>query len=155
MVTTKILRALLIVLGLVVLVGLLVLGQLGDETSRQFPEYARWTMPVLLGIALGTVPVFAGMAITWRLLAVIDRGEAFSAAALRLLRTLRWLIAAAAAWFTIGLIGLLALGLGHPSVVLVWFAAEAVGLFLFTLVALLERLFASGVDYRTDSELTV
>src|SRR5690606_38892366 len=100
-------------------------------------------------------PVFTGMAVTWRLLAVIDRGDAFSDDALRRLRTLRWLIAAAAIWFTLGLIGMLMLGLGHPSVVIVWFSAEAVGLFLFTLVALLERLFASGMDYRTDSELTV
>lgn len=37
----------------------------------------------------------------------------------------------------------------------IWFAAVTVGLFLYTLVALLERLFASGIDYRTDSELAV
>lgn len=155
MITTTALRALLLALGFVVLFGLLVLYQLGDETAHQFPEVAQWTMPVFLGITLGTAPVFAGMAVTWRLLTVIDRGEAFSGAALRHLRTLRLLIAAAAAWFTLGMIGMVVLGVGHPGVVGVWFAAEAVGLFLFTLVALLERLFASGMSYRTDSELTV
>ncbi|WP_156250078.1 DUF2975 domain-containing protein [Pseudactinotalea terrae] len=155
MLPTRTLRVLLIALVFVVLLGLVVLFQLGDETARQFPEVARWTTPVFLGIALGTVPVFAGMTVTWGLLTVIDRGEAFSDDAIRRLRTLRLLIAASAVWFTIGLIGMLALGLGHPSVLIVWFAAEAVGLFLFTLVALLERLFASGARYRTDSELTV
>lgn len=155
MLATKALRALLVALGLVVVLGLVVLYQLGEETVRQFPEVTQWQVPVFLGIALGTVPVFAGMAVTWRLLTVIDRGDAFSAEAIGRLGTLRRLIAATALWFTLGLVGMLALGLGHPSVVLVWFVAEAVGLFLYTLVALLERLFASGVEYRTDSELAV
>ncbi|MEO8555942.1 MAG: hypothetical protein ABI474_04660 [Actinomycetota bacterium] len=36
-----------------------------------------------------------------------------------------------------------------------WFAAEVVTLFLFALVALLERLFGAALELRQDNELTV
>jgi hypothetical protein len=48
-----------------------------------------------------------------------------------------------------------AIGQSHPSILLGWFAAEVVAPFLFTLAALLERLFAGARELRQDNELTV
>jgi len=93
-------------------------------------------------------------------LSVIDQGEAFSTRTIRLLRRLKMLIGITAAYLTLGLAGVwvaawVAMGQTKASMVLVWFAAEVVTLFLYTLVALLERLFSAALELRQDQELTV
>lgn len=65
-----------------------------------------------------------------------------------------------AAYLVLGLVVVsvalwVAMGRTHPSILLGWFAAEVVAPFLFTLAALLERLFAAALELREDNELTV
>jgi hypothetical protein len=60
----------------------------------------------------------------------------------------------------LGLVGVLvaiwvAMGQTKAYILLPWFAAEVVALFLFTLAALLEGLFAAALELRQDNELTV
>ena len=47
------------------------------------------------------------------------------------------------------------MGQTKAYILLPWFAAEVVALFLFTLAALLEGLFAAALQLRQDNELTV
>lgn len=51
------------------------------------------------------------------------------------------------AWATMGLM--------HVTLLFSWFAVEVAALFLFTLVALLERIFSVALELRVDYELTV
>ena len=92
-------------------------------------------------------------------LGVVDQGEAFSARSVGLLRRLKLLFAIIAAYEVLGFVGvsvatLVAMGQTKAFMFLGWFAAEVVGLFLFVVFALLERLFASALKLRQENELT-
>ena len=94
--------------------------------------------------------------VVFDLLGVVDQGEAFSARTVRLLRRLKVLFGITVAYLVLGLVGVsVAFGQTHPGILLGWLAAEVVALFLFTLSALLERLFAAALELRQDNELTV
>src|SRR5665647_2061 len=99
--------------------------------------------------------------VVFDLVGVVDQGEAFSLRTVRLLRRrLKVLVGITAAYEVLGLVGVLvavsvAMGQTKGQMLLPWFAAEVVTLFLFTLVALLERLFAAALELRQDNELTV
>jgi Protein of unknown function (DUF2975) len=106
-------------------------------------------------------PVWARrVKVVFDFLSVVDQGEAFSIRTIRLLRRLKVLLGITAAYLTLGLAGTwvavwVAMGQTKGSMVLVWFSAEVVTLFLYTLVALLERLFSVALELRQDHELTV
>jgi len=98
--------------------------------------------------------------VVFDLVGVVDQGEAFSLRTVRLLRRLKVLVGITAAYEVLGLVGVLvavsvAMGQTKAYMLLPWFAAEVVTLFLFTLVALLERLFAAALELRQDNELTI
>ena len=154
---TIFLRATLILLVVGMLGALGIVYSLGESLAGNFPEFAHLQAPVLVGIALGTLPVLAGIATVWQLIDVAaEPSDAFSDRTLHLMRRLRRLILLTCSYLAIGFIGTWALaGDMTPGVVLIWIALEAMGLFALSLVSLLERLFRRGVDFRTDSELTV
>jgi Protein of unknown function (DUF2975) len=115
---------------------------------------------LLVIFVVGLVPTIVAVKVVRDLLSVVDRGEAFSPRTVRLLRRLKVLFGITAVYLVLGLAGVSvaiwsAMGQTHPSILLGWFAAEVVVLFLFTLVALLERLFAAALELRQDNELTV
>ena len=98
--------------------------------------------------------------VVFDLVGVVDQGEAFSLRTVRLLRRLKVLVGITAAYEVLGLVGVLvavsvAMGQTKGQMLLPWFAAEVVTLFLFTLVALLERLFTAALKLRQDNKLTV
>jgi hypothetical protein len=104
--------------------------------------------------------VIVAVKVVFDFLSVVDQGEAFSIRTIRLLRRLKMLIGITAAYLVLGLVGVwvaawVAMGQTKGSMVLGWFAAEVVTLFLYTLVALLERLFSAALELRQDHELTV
>ena len=115
------------------------------------------------GVAGGRVGVFAGGVagkVGVELLRGADQGGACSTRTVRLLRRLKMLGGITAAYEVLGFVGVwvaawVAMGQTKAYMLLPWFAAEVVTLFLFTLVALLERLFAAALELRQGSELTV
>lgn len=75
---------------------------------------------------------------------------------LQLLRLLKVFFGITAAYEVLGFAGVwVAIGQAKPYLLLPWIAAEFVTLFLFTLVALLERLFVVALGLRQENELTV
>ena len=157
---TKILRALLVmfVIGLVLASGLLYIVSL--DAAALYPELAHLRLPIYVAVLVCLVPMIVAVKVVLDLLWVVDQGEAFSPRTVRLLRRLKVLFGITAAYLVLGLAGVsvalwVAMGRTHPSILLGWFAAEVVVLFLFTLVALLERLFAAALELRQDNELTV
>jgi hypothetical protein len=157
---TRLLRVLLVMLlaGLVMASGLLYIVSL--DLAAVYPELAHLRLPIYVAVLVGLVPVIVAVKVVFDFLSVVDQGEAFSTRTVRLLRRLKVLVGITATYEVLGLAGVLvatwvALGQTKAYMLLPWFAAEVVTLFLFTLVALLERLFAAALELRQDNELTV
>lgn len=157
---TKLLRVLLVLflVGLVLASGLIYIVSL--DLAAVYPELAHLRLPIYVAVLVGLVPMIVAVKVVFDLLRVVDQGEAFSLQTVRLLQRLKVLFGITAAYLVLGLVGVLvaiwvAMGQTHPSILLGWFAAEVVALFLFTLAALLERLFAAALELRQDNELTV
>ena len=134
--------------------GLLYLASL--ESARNWPELAHLRLPTYVAVMAGLVPVIVAVKIVFDFLTVVEDGEAFSAETLMLLRRLRLLIGGFAGYFALGLAGFWTLsGLMHPTLLFAWIVLEIAALFLFTVVALFERIFGVALELREDNELTV
>jgi hypothetical protein len=156
----RLLRVLLVMLlaGLVMASGLLYIVSL--DLAAVYPELAHLRLPIYFAVLVGAVPVVMGVKVVFDLLRVVDQGEAFSTRTVRLLRRLKVLVGITAAYEVLGLAGVLvatwvAMGQTKAYMLIPWFAAEVVTLFLFTLDALLEGLFAAALELRQDNDLTV
>ena len=150
---TKLLRVLLVMFlaGLVLASGLIYIVSL--DLAAVYPELAHLRLPIYVAVLVGLVPVVVAVKVVFDLLRVVDQGEAFSLQTVRLLQRLKVLFGITATYLVLGLVGVsvaiwVAMGQSHPSILLGWFAAEVVALFLFTLAALLERLFAAALELR-------
>ena len=157
---TRLLRVLLVMflVCLVLASGLLYIVSL--DLAAVYPKLADLRLPVFGAVIVGFVPVIVAVKVVFDFLSVVNQGEAFSIRTIRLLRRLKVLIGITAAYLTLGLAGVwvavwVAMGQTKGSMLLVWFAAEVVTLFLYTLVALLGRLFSVALELRQDHELTV
>jgi len=157
---TKLLRVLLgmFLVGLVLAGGLLYIVSL--DLAAVYPKMADLRLPIYFAVLVGFAPMIVAVKVAFELLRVVDQGDAFSLRTVQLLRRLKAVVGITAAYLTIGLVGIwvaawAAMEQAKGYVLLPWFAAEVVTLFLFTLVALLERLFAAALEFRQDSELTV
>ena len=144
--------------GLVMASGLIYIVSL--DLAALYPELAHLRLPIYVAVLVGLVPMVVAVKVVFDLLRVVDQGEAFSLQTVRLLQRLKVLFGITATYLVLGLVGVsvaiwVAMGQSHPSILLGWFAAEVVALFLFTLAALLERLFAAALELRQDNELTV
>ena len=157
---TKLLRVLLVMflVGLILVSGLLYIVSL--DLAAGFPEVTHLRLPIYVAVLVGLVPVIVAVKVVFDFLSVVDQGEAFSPQTVRLLRRLKVLFGITAGYLVLGFVGVsaaiwAAMRQLVPSSLLAWLAAEVVTLFLFTLVALLERLFAAALELRQDNELTV
>ena len=152
---TKLLRVLLVLflVGLVMASGLIYIVSL--DLAAVYPKLAHLRLPIYVAVLVGLVPMIVAVKVVFDLLRVVDQGEAFSPQTVRLLQRLKVLFGITAAYLVLGLVGVsvaiwVAMGQTHPSILLGWFAAEVVALFLFTLAALLERLFAAALELRQE-----
>lgn len=157
---TRLLRVLLVMflVGLVLASGLLYIISL--DLAAAYPKLAHLRLPIYVAVLVGLAPVVVAVKVVFDFLSVVDQGEAFSTRTVGLLRRLKVLVGITAAYEVLGLAGFsaaawVAMGQTKAYMLLPWFAAEVVTLFLFTLVALLERLFSAALELRQDNELTV
>jgi hypothetical protein len=153
---TRLLRLLLVlILAVLALAGGL-LYLLSRESAQNWPELAHLQVPLYVAVLVGFIPVVVAIALVFDFLKVIDQGEAFSVRAVQILHRLRLLIGVFAGYLVLFLAGAwVAMQLMHPTLLFGWFAVEVAALFLFTLVALLERIFSVAPELRSDRELTV
>lgn len=154
------LRVLLVMflVGLVLASGLLYIVSL--DLAAVYPELADLRLPIYVAALVGLLPVILAVNVVFDFLSVVDQGEAFSGRTVRLLRRIKVLVGITAAYEVLGLAGVwvaawVTMEQTKAYMLLPWFAAEVVTLFLFTLVALLERLFSAALELRQDNELTV
>ena len=133
---TKLLRVLLVMflVGLVLAGGLLYIISLDLATT--YPKMADLRLPIYLAVLVGFIPMIVAVKVAFELLRVVDQGEAFSLRTVRLLQRLKVLVGITAAYLVIGVVGIwvaaaAAMGQSKGYVLLPWFAAEVVTLFLF------------------------
>lgn len=157
---TRLLRVLLVMFLVCLVMASALIYIVSLDLAATYPKVAQMRLPIYLAVLVGLIPVVVAVKVVFDFLGVVDQGEAFSTRTVRLLRRLKALIGITAAYLLVGLVGVwvavwVAMGQQKGTMVIAWFAAEVVTLFLFTLVALLERLFAAALELRQDNELTV
>jgi hypothetical protein len=153
---TKILRFLLVLLLFLLLLGCAFLYGVSLESADNAPELAHLRLPVYAAAVVGLFPVVAAIRSLFAFLGAVDDGAAFSERTAETLRRMRVLIGVFAGYLILGFVGFwAATGLMHPTIVFAWFVLEVGALFLFTMVALLERIFAVALELREDNERTV
>jgi hypothetical protein len=153
---TRLLRFLLVLMLLALVLGCGLLYGLGLEEAQAAPELAHLRLPLYVAAVMGLVPVVLAITSVFAFLGAVDDGAAFSSRTVEILRRLRLLIGVFAGYIVVGLVGFtVATGLLHPTLVFLWCVVEVAALFLFTMVALLERIFVVALELSEDSELTV
>lgn len=148
---TLVLRFLLVLLLAVLVLGSVFLHFASLESARNWPNLAHLRLPIYLAVLFGFTPVVAAMISVFEFLGMVDRGDVFTNRTVSVLRRMRLLIGAFAGYFVLGLVGFWAVtNLMHPSLLFVWFVMEVAALFLFTNVALFERIFADALELIPD-----
>lgn len=153
---TMLLRALLVALTLLLLGALVVIGLIANESRLDLPQYAALAWPTYIGIVLGFVPVGLALLRMYALAGYVERDEAFSADTVRAIHRIKRYIVWFIGWFFAGMIAFrVAFGFAGPAIGAIWLFLEVAALFLFAVVAILERLFAAAVALREDVDSTV
>jgi hypothetical protein len=153
---TTFLRCLLVTLLLGLVLGSGLLYAFSLESAQAWPELAHLRLPAYVAVLVGLVPVVAAIRSVFDFLAAVDRGAAFSARTVEILRRFRLCMGVLAGYAALGIAGFwVAAGLMHPTLVLLWLAVEGAALFLFTLAALLERIVVGALGSPLVDELPV
>lgn len=153
---TTMLRSLLVVLLVLLLGALTVVGILAADSAGGYPEYAHLAWPTYIGILLGFVPVVLALWRMYLLAGLVARDEAFSPSTVLEIHRIKQYIVWFIAWFFAGAVAFrIAFDFIGPVVGALWLILEVAATFLFVVVAILERLFASAVELREDVDLTV
>lgn len=150
------LRALLVLLFVLLLAALGLVDIIRMDSERAFPEFAHLGWPTYIGVVLGFVPVVLALWRMYRLAGLVARDEAFTQSTVLEIHRIKQYIVWFICWFFAGM-GLFRVmfGMISPPLGALWLILEVAATFLFVVVAILERLFASAVDLREDVELTV
>ena len=111
--------------------------------------------PWLLFLWSTGLPVLCALFLCWRIATNIGNDRSFSLENASLLKWISWLAAADSAYFFIGNIVLLALGMSHPGVTLVALLVVFCGFAMTVAAAALSHLVLKAADLEEQSELTI
>ena len=156
--STLLLRGSVVVLGLFVLMlCALILSAIATEWTSEFPGVVHLQWPIFIWLSLTTLPFYAALYQSFKLLNYIDNGTAFSKLSVKTLRNIKYCAGTLSLIYVAGLPflyavadvtdapGILAMGL------IITFAAFSIGIF----AALLERLLGDAVTLKNENDLTV
>lgn len=156
--STLLLRGAVVVLGLFVLFLCgLILPAIATGWTQEYPSLAALQYPVLVWLSLTTIPFYAALYQSMKLLGYIDKGTAFSQLSVTALGRIKICGAMLGLLYAAGLPfvyeiaqfedapGLIVIGM------MISFAGFAVGIF----AAVLERLLADAVAIKSENDLTV
>jgi Protein of unknown function (DUF2975) len=150
------LRAVILLVGVGVLAGMLWEPQLEGRNANADLATIYFRDPFLAYVYLGSLPFFFGLYQAFTLLGYVGQGQAFSPAAVKALRYIKY-CALAVIGFIVGAEAYILLGVSDDRA-----GGVAMGLFMsFALVvtaaaaAVLERVLQSAVDLKAEHDLTV
>lgn len=155
---TTFLRGTLVLTGIPVLAVLVILLPLIlKDASLGSREMARVLYGITGVLCVSAIPFFMGYYQGFRLLGMIDRGEAFSEASVRILRTIRRLALAVSLVHVAGLPLYFIVGEvdDAPGVILMGLVLIFAPLVVAVFAAVLTKLLESAVEMKEEQDLTV
>lgn len=156
--TTLFLRAALIVIafGVAALCAILIPFLWSDVANSSFSyAYAIYTIFIVMYVA--AVPYFIGIYKAWRLLSLIDKGRAFSAESVKVVKALSICGAIISGLYVVSLpfFYIWAQGDDAPGLVIIGMVLAGVPMIVSVFAALLQRLISEATDIKAENELTV
>ena len=150
------LRAVILLFGVGVLAGMLWEPQVEGRNANADFTTIYFRDPFLVYAYVGSLPFFFGLYQAFKLLGYVSRGEAFSPDASKALRYIKY-CALAVIGFIAGAEAYIVLGVDddHAGAVAMGLAASFACLLTATAAAVLERVLQSGVDLKSEHDLTV
>lgn len=154
--TTLFLKLAVILMALPVLV-LGVVGIVDLVRNPANPDYAYMLYPIVAGIYLSTLPYYFALYQSFRLLSIIDNGEAFSELSVFALRKIKYcgLIISIIFMVILPFIYLVAELDDAPGLILVGMVPIFTAMVVAVFAGVLERLLKEAIDIKLLSELTV
>lgn len=149
-------KLILIGLGLTgVVFYFLALPLIGQSIADTNTEYQYAYFPWLLFLWLTGIPCFAVLPIGWKISAEISNGHAFTLKNAMRLRTIAVLTAGDAAFFLLGNVVFLFLGINLPGIVLASLFVTFLGVAITVAALALSSLTQNASDIREENELTI
>ena len=150
------LRAVILLVGVGVLAGLLWEPQVEGRNANADLATIYFRDPFLAYAYVGSLPFFFGLYQAFKFLGYVGQGQAFSPAAVRALRHIKY-CALAVIGFIIGGEVYILLGVSDDRAggVAMGIAATFACLVTVTAAAVLERLLRNAVDLKSENDLTV
>src|SRR5262245_22002643 len=150
------LKAVILLVGVGVLAGLLWEPQVEGRNVNADLATIYFRDPFLAYAYVGSLPFFFGLYQAFKFLAYVGQGQAFSPAAVRALRHIKY-CALAVIGFIIGGEVYILLGVSDDRAggVAMGIAATFACLVTVTAAAVLERVLQNGVDLKAENDLTV
>lgn len=154
--TTTILKAAVIVIGLIILVlSVFMLPWLAREIALQNPEYAYLRYPILLGIYATEIPFYYALYQALKLLQVIELGEAFSVISVRALSLIKNCSLMISGSYIAGLFFTITQNANHPSIMLVALGIIFASFVIAVFAGLLQEILHNALVIKTENDLTV
>ncbi len=118
-------------------------------------EFSGYFWPWLLFLWGTALPVFAGLALLWKICCEIQANRAFCAANANRLALISGLAVGDVLYFFAGSVLLLLVNKSHPSVLLASLLVDFVGIAASILAALLSRLVRRAAELQEENALTI
>lgn len=115
-------------------------------------------LPVVIGIYVTTIPFYAALYQTLRLLSYIDTNKAFSDLSVRALKNIKNCAITIGVLFSLSglpLLYLIAEVEDAPGIILVGMAVPFASIVIAVFAAVLQRLLKNAIDYKAEIDLTV
>lgn len=152
----KWIKIILIGVAIVGLIGLIVIiPELGKGIIEGAPEFSGWYLPWLIFAWLVGVPCFIALFFGWKIAANIGRDRSFSYDNAKYLKIISYLAAGDSAFFLLGNIVMLFLGMSHPGVVLGSLLITFIGVAIAVAAAALSHLVRKAAALQEESDLTI
>jgi hypothetical protein len=150
------LRAVILLIGVGVLAGMLWEPRVEGRNVNADLSTIYFRDPFLAYAYLGSLPFFFGLYQAFKLLGYVDQGQAFSPAAVKALRYIKY-CALAVIGFIIGGEAYIILGVSddHAGGVAMGIVMSFACVVTATVAAVLERVLRSAVDLKLENDLTV
>ena len=127
----------------------------GSEIANNNPEFAHCYIPWLVFLWLAAAPCFAFLVLIWKVSTAIKNETVFSFQTARIIKACAMILFGNAAFFFIGNIVFMLLGMNHPSVLLLSIIIDVFGLSLAVLIAVLSRYLTKAAALQEEADGTI
>jgi hypothetical protein len=156
--STWLLRAVLLVMGLVAAaVCIFALPSIFKGSNTEFPGAEAWLYVLIGGLYLSVIPFLLSLYQAWKLLNYIDENSAFSKNSVTALKNIKYCAIAVSICYAAGIPYLFHVAEldDAPGLGLIALAFTCIPIVVATFAAVLQKLIQSGLDLKSENDLTV